>query len=115
MSSRLDHLNSFLETAGWSGAQRHPLAGDASFRRYERITLGSQRAVLGCPARRGRYSLFWTLVTCDLWVIVHLKSLLKPCKTGSFCWNFGDTTFTRLQSGMDERPMYEGAVDLLVD
>ena len=30
--------------------------------------------------------------------------------------DFGDTTFShRLQSGMDEKTMYEGAVDFLID
>lgn len=36
----------FLEQAGWSAARRHPLAGDASFRRYERLELGDVQTVL---------------------------------------------------------------------
>ena len=35
-----------MKIAGWSGAQRRSLAGDASFRRYDRLTLGSRKAVL---------------------------------------------------------------------
>ncbi len=36
----------FLAAAGWAGAQVAPLAGDASFRRYFRVTLFEKRAVL---------------------------------------------------------------------
>lgn len=36
----------FLVDAGWGGAEIHPLAGDASFRRYFRVHMGDQRAVL---------------------------------------------------------------------
>src|SRR5690349_11183881 len=36
----------FLASAGWEGARIAPLAGDASFRRYFRVTDGEKRAVL---------------------------------------------------------------------
>ncbi len=36
----------FLASAGWDGARIAPLAGDASFRRYFRVTDGEKRAVL---------------------------------------------------------------------
>ncbi len=36
----------FLAKVGWTGAQILPLAGDASFRRYFRVTLGAKVAVL---------------------------------------------------------------------
>ncbi|MEM9852771.1 MAG: aminoglycoside phosphotransferase, partial [Pseudomonadota bacterium] len=39
-------IDGFLTCAGWGGADRAPLAGDASFRRYERIRQGDRRAVL---------------------------------------------------------------------
>ncbi|MDJ1009432.1 MAG: phosphotransferase [Paracoccaceae bacterium] len=38
--------DAFLAAAGWGGATRTPLAGDASRRLYERLTLGEARAVL---------------------------------------------------------------------
>jgi hypothetical protein len=46
MAERGDVIATFLAGAGWSGAQRAPLAGDASARRYERLTLGARTAVL---------------------------------------------------------------------
>ena len=36
----------FLAANGWEGAEIHPLAGDASFRRYFRVVRGADRAVL---------------------------------------------------------------------
>ncbi|MET0360316.1 MAG: phosphotransferase [Sphingobium sp.] len=36
----------FLDSFGWGGAVVRPLAGDASFRRYFRVSLGDRRAVL---------------------------------------------------------------------
>ena len=41
-----DGLDAFLQTAGWSGAVVEPLAGDASFRRYFRIRMGDNTAML---------------------------------------------------------------------
>ena len=46
MTDRAAALAAFLTLAGWEAAQRRHLAGDASDRRYERLTLGRQTAVL---------------------------------------------------------------------
>ena len=46
MSDRDATIQAFLEKAGWEKATRQPLAGDASFRKYERIALGDAKAVL---------------------------------------------------------------------
>lgn len=39
-------IEEFLAGCGWTGARRTPLAGDASARRYERVSLGARKAVL---------------------------------------------------------------------
>jgi aminoglycoside/choline kinase family phosphotransferase len=39
-------IRRFLTALGWGGAERHPLAGDASARRYERLHRGGETAVL---------------------------------------------------------------------
>ena len=39
-------IEAFLARCGWRDARRQMLAGDASARRYERITAGSRRAIL---------------------------------------------------------------------
>lgn len=41
-----DRARGFLVAAGWAGAASAPLAGDASGRRYERVTLPDRTAVL---------------------------------------------------------------------
>ena len=41
-----DSAPAFLAAHGWAGAEIRPLAGDASFRRYFRVHLGQQTAVL---------------------------------------------------------------------
>lgn len=46
MSEREEHIQAFLSNAGWDGAVRAPLAGDASNRRYERLEKNGDRAVL---------------------------------------------------------------------
>jgi aminoglycoside/choline kinase family phosphotransferase len=46
MSSRSEIIDRFLANAGWAQAKRAALAGDASFRRYERVFLNGKQAVL---------------------------------------------------------------------
>jgi tRNA threonylcarbamoyl adenosine modification protein YjeE len=58
---RLEALRQFLTGTEWAGAERRFFEGDASTRRYERIRLGSRRAIImdmprrpdGPPVRRG--------------------------------------------------------------
>ncbi len=45
-SDRIDRLGRFLLRAGWADADRRPLAGDASTRRYDRVRRGAETAVL---------------------------------------------------------------------
>ena len=53
MAEREALIESFLAAQGWAGAERRPMTGDASHRRYERISAGRRRAVLmdSPPAR----------------------------------------------------------------
>ena len=44
--NRETQIKAFLRTAGWEAAQRNPLPGDASSRRYEKLSLNGSRAVL---------------------------------------------------------------------
>lgn len=46
MRPRSDTIDDFLSRSGWQGATRMQLAGDASFRRYERIFIQGRQAVL---------------------------------------------------------------------
>ena len=54
MTDRAALATDFLSRSGWGTATRRPLAGDASARRYDRLTLGTHRAVLmDAPPDRG--------------------------------------------------------------
>jgi len=46
VSAREQRIAAFLERHGWAAASRRPLAGDASFRRYERLTDGRGATIL---------------------------------------------------------------------
>jgi len=43
---REDALRAFLQNAGWGAAERTQIPGDASTRRYERVSLGDEIAIL---------------------------------------------------------------------
>lgn len=54
MTDRVQHISEFLKQAGWGGAAATPLAGDASARRYLRLSMGQDHAVLmDAPPDRG--------------------------------------------------------------
>ena len=65
--ARQQLIHSFLADAGWADALRHPLAGDASARRYLRLTHGTARAVLMDADRRSG-ELFDRFVGVGLWL-----------------------------------------------
>lgn len=46
VTPRRKAMETFLTHSGWEGARIEPLAGDASFRRYERVFLNGKQAVL---------------------------------------------------------------------
>ena len=46
LSSREADIQAFLKAAKWQDAIREAVPGDASSRRYERLTLGDEKAVL---------------------------------------------------------------------
>ena len=47
---RARRAEAFLQAAGWSDAQRLPLAGDASARRYERLERGETAILMDAPS-----------------------------------------------------------------
>jgi aminoglycoside/choline kinase family phosphotransferase len=114
-----DDIATFLVKAGWGDAQRRKLAGDASFRRYERIEGTKGRAVLmDAPPPMENVRPF-------LLVARHLQALgysapqilAEDVEAGLLLLeDFGDDTFTRLlASGVDESDLYTLGVDLLIE
>lgn len=119
MAERETTIAAFLENAGWSDAQRRRLAGDASFRRYERLQGPRGRAMLmDAPPPREDVRPF-------VKVAEHLRALgysapailARDVEAGLLLLeDFGDDTFTRLLAGgANEEELYRLAVDLLID
>jgi aminoglycoside/choline kinase family phosphotransferase len=119
MTSRDDLIQAFLTRAGWGTAQRARLAGDASFRHYDRVSDGARRAVLmDAPPPREDVRPF-------VRIAMHLErlgysapSLLAVDMDNGLLLleDLGDDTYTRLlESGRGEEALYALAVDLLAD
>jgi len=119
MSDREALIADFLARAGWGGAERGVLADDASFRRYERLARGDERAVLmDAPPPME-----------DVRPFIHIDRTLRRMGLSApaimaedvaagllLLEDLGDDTYTRvLAEGGDEAALYELAVDLLVE
>ena len=119
MSSRVAQAKEFLNAAGWDGAEITSLAGDASFRRYDRVNLGSRKAVLmDAPPEKEDIKPFLSICRHLLSLSYSAPQIIFEDQKAGFILleDFGDTTFThRLQEGADEQTLYEGAVNLLID
>jgi aminoglycoside/choline kinase family phosphotransferase len=121
MTEREDAIKTFLGANGWGEAERAPLTGDASFRRYERLTLGGRQAMLmDAPPPRENVDAFVAIAR-------HLKSLgfsapdifAKERDLGFLIIeDLGDDTFTRILASDEndtETGLYSLAVDLLIE
>ena len=118
-TDRAERLRAFLARHGWGDARRTPLAGDASFRRYERLMRAGTRAVLmDAPPPQEDVRPFVALAR-------HLRALgfgapevlAEDPELGTLILeDFGDATFTRVLAGKaaEERALYELATDVLI-
>ena len=121
MAERAALIGAFLARHGWGEAARAALAGDASFRRYERLELDGTRGVLmdaALPEEDVRP--FVTLAR-------HLAGLgySAPAILGTdaaaglaLLEDLGDALYTRLLAGADapdEMTLYGPAIALLAD
>jgi hypothetical protein len=115
-------IRDFLEAQEWDRAERAPLAGDASFRRYQRVALAGKRAVLmDAPPDHE-----------DIRPYIAVAKILRrlgysapeiyaedPDNGLLLLEDLGDDTYTRIldrdADGVRERALYELAVDLLID
>ena len=86
--ARNDAINGFLSPTRWAHAERRFLEGDASFRRYETLHLGSEAAILmdmparpdGPPVKNGKpYSAIAHLAE-DIRAVIAVNSVL--CERG---------------------------------
>jgi aminoglycoside/choline kinase family phosphotransferase len=119
MAERDGVIAAFLERRGWGKATRMPLAGDASFRRYERLQLSGAAAVLMdappdkedvCPFLAMAHYLTGFGYSAPNVIAAEAENGLVLLE------DLGDDLFTRvLESGNNERALYAAAVDLLAD
>ena len=110
----------FLAEAGWARARRAPLAGDASARRYERLSQGAARAVLmDMPPESGLVPLPFLRVTDWLrGACFSAPEVLaaNPPQGLVLLEDLGDDTFARLCAADATRAeaLYGAAIDALV-
>ncbi len=118
MSDRQALIEAFLQNHGWGGAQRRRLAGDASFRHYDRVDGDGHRAVLmDAPppkedirpfVRIARQLERLGLSAPSLFAIDEDQGLL-------LLEDLGDNTYTRLLArDEDEHALYRLAIDTLI-
>lgn len=119
MCERQALIETFLERYGWGGARRGRLAGDASFRHYDRIEDGSRRAVLmDAPPPKEDVRPFVAIARQLESLDYSAPRLLGVDEMHGLLLleDLGDDTYTRLLArGHDEEALYRLAVDLLAD
>jgi hypothetical protein len=110
----------FLADHGWGTAKCVPLAGDASFRRYDRLTAadGRRAVLMDAPPPQEDVRPFLAIEKQLLLLGYSAPRLLAADEAQGFLLleDLGDDTFTRLlAAGESEEDLYRLAVDLLID
>jgi aminoglycoside/choline kinase family phosphotransferase len=118
MDSRDALIAAFLARAGWGAAERGVLAGDASFRRYDRLTRGGEHAVLmDAPPPMEDVRPFMRIDRLLRRLGFSAPGILaEHAEAGLLLLeDLGDDTYTRvLANDGNEQVLYERALDLLV-
>ena len=108
----------FLRRAGWDDADLLPLAGDASFRRYFRLTRGEERRVLmDAPPPQEDVRPFVRIARHLLSLSLSAPVVHDVDEAAGFLLleDLGDDTYARaLANGADETMLYALATDVLV-
>lgn len=116
--TRDELLSLFLTNNGWGTATRTPLASDASFRTYDRLTQNGQSVILmNSPLSENPDKfVFFDELLSNTGICV--PQILAKDMTNGFILleDFGDNTFTKLlNQGADEYALYKQALDTLVN
>ena len=119
MTARAQEAQHFVASAGWAGATIEPLSGDASFRRYFRVSAGSRRAiVMDAPPDREDVKPFLYIATVLRGFGYSAPTVLAadPVRGFLLLEDLGDNLFNVvLAREPAEAPLYDAAVDLLCD
>lgn len=113
---RTQQLTDFLNQTGWGNARRTPLARDASFRSYERLTLPGRTAVLMNAPKPENPAQFVHVDHLLADAGARVPAVLASDLTNGFLIleDFGDDTFARLlDRGADDVSLYTAAAETL--
>ncbi len=116
---RAQALDTFIESAGWSNAQRQPLQADASFRRYIRLAHShpNKRAmVMDAPPPQEDVQPFIKVARHLTGMGFSAPVIMQDDVDQGFLLleDLGDDTFTNLLAqGEDEFHLYQAAIDTL--
>lgn len=117
MSEREELIRSFLDKAGWGAAKRGRLAGDASFRHYDRLVLDGRPAVLmDAPPPKEDVRPFVRIARRLRELGLSAPALPAVDEENGLLLleDLGDATYTRLlAAGHDETALYALATDTL--
>jgi N-acetylmuramate 1-kinase len=112
-------MAAFLDRCGWAGLTPAPLAGDASFRRYYRLSGAGRRAVLmDAPPPQEDVVPYIRVAALLRKLGLSAPEVLAEDRAEGFLVieDFGDDTYTRLlERGADEPSLYRLAVDTLIE
>lgn len=122
MTHRAVLAEALIAQTSWSNARRTPLAGDASNRRYERLTdpdNGKTAVLMDAPPEKGEDVESFVRVAKFLQSVgLSAPEILAEDAENGFLLleDFGDDLFARLIDNQPhlERSLYEAATDLLV-
>lgn len=119
MSKRETLIQVFLRAQGWGDAQRASLAGDASFRRYERLTKpGRHMVLMDAPPPQEDVRPF-TAIARHLSALGYSAPRIEAEDAADgllLLEDLGDSTYSRvLDTGSNPRALYGAAIDLLAD
>lgn len=117
--TRAKHIKDFLAAADWQTAQRSPLAGDASNRRYERLKMGTKGAVLmDAPRDKGEdVGPFMDITDHLRGAGLSAPEILAADREAGFLLleDLGDDLFARVvdKDTSAEEPLYLAAIEAL--
>ena len=118
MAERGALIDAFLGGSPWNKAKRDPLAGDASFRRYERLRGGPKPAMLmDAPPPQEDVRPYLTVARHLTGMGFSAPEIYHADEAAGLLIieDLGDETYTRrLANGGDERALYTLAVDTLI-
>lgn len=112
--------DAFISASGWNGCALQPLSGDASFRRYFRLTdqRGQTALLMDSPPDREDQASYLQVAEGLLALHLSAPKIYETDDENGFAIieDFGDLTYSRLiAQGEDAGHLYRLAVDVLIE